>query len=272
VSRWPDGPLVRNRLYGTAPGLVHAPGRLDESPWWSHLARRVSAASHRYHDCAGLEIVTWNSGSPNAVLAVRGHGLGLLEQSLDRLGVGYAVLGAGTGSRWTNRMKLELTLEHLGRSTAEFVLGADSSDALLVAEPASVLRAFLDHSAPVLFNAEKNPWPRELKDIARFERQVAPRPFRHLNSGLWIGKRAALIEAFRAATRWAARLGTHPASDQVCWKHAYRELYPTLQVDARCACFQTLNLVRREIQVDGRSWPRLPWLAFSSSRDISSAH
>ncbi|MGE0551878.1 MAG: glycosyltransferase domain-containing protein [Gemmatimonadales bacterium] len=258
MSRWPHTPLIRNRRHGTTPGLVHAPGRAGESPWWPRIEERVLSASHRYRPRDGLEIVTWNSGRPNSILSVRGHRLGTLEASLDRFGIPYTVLGGSVGDRWTNRMKLELTLDHLRRSAAELILGADSADVLLVDDPGRIVDAFAGQPARVLFNAEKNPWPRQLADVASFERQVAPAPFRHLNSGLWIGYREALIEAFGHALA-AAGSSEVPGSDQACWKQVYRERYPAIQVDARCRCFQTLNLVRREIVVDGERWPLFAW-------------
>jgi len=257
-----DLPLIHNRIHDTHPSLVHAPGKLDESPWWDRVKQEIFRTPRVSRANDSLAVITWNSGSPNPTLSVRGHTLGWFERSLDHFAVSYTVLGGGIGSAWTNRLKLDLTLEFLGTTTADFVLGGDSSDVLLVRDPGAALAEFRRQDAGVLFNAERNPWPKQLADVKAFERRVALAPFHHLNSGLWIGRRDALIRAFTAARRWADRVEGDgwPASDQACWKLAYRELYPSVQVDDRCRIFQALNGVRREITVGGRTWPRFNWL------------
>jgi hypothetical protein len=252
--------VVHNRIYDTWPAAVHAPGKLEQSPWWEPIRRRVFAAPTPKSSAATLAIVTWNSGAANPLFVRSGHTLGWFERSVARWGLPCTVLGRELGAAWSNRMKLDLTLEFLTTTSADVVLGADSSDALLIADPAVLVDRFAQQPAGVLFNAEINPWPPETEEIARFEAQAAPAPFCHLNAGLWIGRRAALLEGFMAARRWADRITARPRSDQICWKHAYRELHPLIQIDARCTLFQCLNQVREEIDVEGRRWPRLSWL------------
>jgi hypothetical protein len=256
-----DLPLLHNRIHQTNPILVHAPGKLEESPWWEAVKQRVFENRRVAQGTNELAIITWNSGAPNRTLAVRGHTLGWFERSLDHSAVSYTVLGGDVGTGWTNRLKLDLTLDFLGRTTAQFILGGDSSDVLLVGDPARALAEFLRQDAGVLFNAEKNPWPKQLADVKRFERRVALAPFYHLNAGLWIGRREALIRAFTTAKRWAGQVEGEGwrASEQVCWKLAYRELYPEVQVDDRCRIFQTLIGVRREVTIAGQRWPLFPW-------------
>jgi hypothetical protein len=252
----PDEPLVYNRAHRTTPGLVHAPGKLEESPWWNPVKQAVFATNAGYGGCESLAIVTWNSGAPDPILSVRGHTLGWFERSLAHFGVPHVVLGGDIGAAWNNRMKLDLTIEFLARSNREFVLGGDSSDVLLVADPRTMVDACRRHGARVLFNAEKHQWPREARETARFERRVSRGPFRYLNSGLWIGRREDCLRAFQSARRWADQLTAHLRSDQICWKYAYRELYPAIQVDWQCRVFQNLNRVDREIEVRGQSLPR----------------
>jgi hypothetical protein len=249
----PDEPLVYNRVYATYPGVVHAPGRLKESPRWERLKQAVFATQRSYGECESLAIITWNSGAPDPTLSVRGHTLGWFERSLAHFGVPCVVLGSDIGGAWNNRMKLDLTIEFLAQSTREFVLGGDSSDVLLVADPRSILAAYRHQDVKVLFNAEKNDWPRDDATIKQFEHRVNRGPFRYLNAGLWIGRREDCLRAFQVARRWADRLTAHPKSEQFCWKYAYRELYPDVQADWRCAVFQCLNQVRGEISVRGQT-------------------
>jgi hypothetical protein len=237
--------------------LVHAPGKLHESPWWEPVQTAVFGSTATYISPPSLGIVTWNSGAPDSILSVRGHTLGWFERSVAHIGLEATVLGGDIGSAWTNRHKLDLTIDFLSHTTHRYVLGADSSDALLVGDPHAMLERYLRLGAPMLFNAEKNFWPPELGDLRAFEDRIGRGPFRYLNSGAWLGRREACLEAFRAAKRWAERLAERPTSDQICWKHAYRELHPMIAVDDGCAVFQNLNRVRREIRVQGQSLPLL---------------
>ncbi len=77
---------------------------------------------HTYEACDGLAIITWNSGSPNSVMAFRGHTLGWFERCLAHFGVQHTVLGVQIGSAWTNRMKIDLTIDFLATSDRELVL------------------------------------------------------------------------------------------------------------------------------------------------------
>ena len=246
--------LVYNRIHQTTPLLVHAPGKIAESPWWGMIKAAVLAAPRSSDPQPSIAIVTWNSGAPSTHMGLRGHTLGSFERSLDRQGISYVVLGQNVGAAWTNRMKLALTLEFLTRTDADVVLGADSSDALLIGPARELLGRFLSQEAELLFNAEKNHWP-PIEELERFETGVARGPFRYLNSGVWIGRRSACLRAFEAAARWSDRLTTHPRGDQICWKYAYRDLYPSIQVDWRCALFQCLHRTQREISVGGRRYP-----------------
>jgi hypothetical protein len=255
-----DNPLVYNRVYRTCPSLVHAPGKIDESPWWETIKEELFKSPRSDERCESLAVVTWNSGSPNSVLDRRGHTLGWFERSLAHWGLGCTVLGGGIGAAWYNRLKIDLTIDFLHKCDRELVLGADSSDVLLVGQPRRLIDAFHRQPAEVLFNAEKNSWPPRTKTLGAFERRVGRGPFRYLNSGVWLGRREACLRAFKAARQWAERLDGWPTSDQICWKYAYRELYPLVQIDWRCELFQSLNQVRHEIDVRGNKPPLISCL------------
>lgn len=259
-------PLLFNRTYRSHPGVVHAPGKLHESPWWEPVKAAVFGSTATLTSPPSLGIVTWNSGAPDAILSVRGHTLGWFERSVAHVGLEATVLGGDIGSAWTNRHKLDLTIDFLSHTTHRYVLGADSSDALLVGDPHAMLERYLRLDVPMLFNAEKNFWPPELADLREFEDRIGRRPFRYLNAGAWLGRREACLEAFRVAKRWAERLAERPTSEQICWKHVYHELHPMVAVDDGCAVFQNLNQVRREIRVQGRSLPLLTALGLDRLR------
>ena len=255
---------VRNTVFDTRPLVIHAPQAAD-CPWWEILLAEVFAAERRYTKPDDLVILTWNSGAANADLAVRGHALGWFERSLEHVGLPYHVLGAGIGSAWTNRMKLDLTIEFLENTDAPFVFAADSTDVALIGDPGEILRRFLSRESGIVFNGEKNCWPADFPDLQRWEEEVGQPPFRYFNAGVWIGTREAGLAAYRTARSRAEELGSYPTSDQVCLKHAYRELYPAVVVDHRCEMFQNINRVRDEIEVRGRglpSWSTRVWRRF----------
>jgi hypothetical protein len=247
--------MLFNTVYHTHPCVVHAPGKLAESPWWDIIKEQVFALKRAYARDDSLEIITWNSGAPDPILSVRGHTLGWFEKSLTHAGVRHAVLGRDIGAGWTNRRKLDLTIEFLTRSRAAFILGGDSSDVLLISDPRVLLERFVQQDAGMVFNAEKNFWPPELRSLRRFENRVGQKPFGYFNSGLWIGRREACLRAFRVAKSWSDKLESRPTSDQICWKHAYRDLYPTVKADHSCEIFQSLNRVSAEIEVNGKGLP-----------------
>ncbi len=215
----------------------------------------MGTTQRRYENPDDLAIITWNSGIANPDLGVRGHALGVFERSLEGSGLRYEVLGRGIGSAWTNRMKLQLTIDFLERTNALYVLAADSTDVVLIGDPAEVLRRFRQQEADVVFNAEKNCWPADLPDLQEWEEGVGQPPFRYFNAGVWIGRPEACLEVYRVARRWSEELDIYPTDDQVCLKHAYREVYPRLVLDHRCEMFQNLNRVRDEIQIRGRGLP-----------------
>jgi hypothetical protein len=224
---------MTNRLFGSHPLVVHCPGALPED--WTHLCDEVFAAPPRRCSVEDLTIVTWNVGTGG------GKPVGTLERSLRRLDVDPVVLGAGTTS-WRNILKLRLTAEALARVTTPFVAGFDSSDVLVLDDPALLVERFRAHfTCDLLFNATGPPcWP-VLPEFIHFE---STRPAaalargRHwLNAGTWIG-RTDFCRRFFSALAEAPPVRGFEASEQAVVKQAWPRWYPRVQLDYGCSLLQ----------------------------------
>lgn len=233
--------MIRNTLSNTTPRLVHAPGDLDFSIHWEPISRRLSAQTPSNNvQPADLSICTWNAGNGYK------H-LGQFESSLSKFGYKCDVLTAG---RWTsNRIKIQLTVDYLKTVTTPYVLGADSSDVLLIRSLDGIIDDFLEFKCNILFNAEIRFWPPgKLEHVKRFEdslpgHDVLPR---YLNAGLWIGDTEYCLEFFTTVLAISEVLYLMPASEQVCVKYVYPDVYPKVQIDRSSKIFQNLNLQRPE--------------------------
>jgi hypothetical protein len=130
----------------------------------------------------------------------------------------------------------------LKHSTAEFILGVDSSDAIAITPLNSIVSQFLEIDCDLLFNAEiRFSPPRGLDEIKAYENSLPTAPY-FLNAGAWIGKRCFCLSFFQKALDISASYLEFPHSEQVCIKKAYENMYPKVKIDDKCLIFQNLNL------------------------------
>jgi hypothetical protein len=104
---------LTNRLFGTHPVVVHAPG----APYagFQRLAQSVCSAPPRQARCEGLTILTWNSGD-------RPKAMRRLGRSLARLGISRSCSAAA--------LKKNIVVPTAAcASGSPYILGADSCDA-----------------------------------------------------------------------------------------------------------------------------------------------
>ena len=136
---------ITNQLFGTHPVAAHCPGPLHQS--WHWFVESVMGQQRRQCDCRDVTVFTWHSGPRPE------KPCGVLERSLERLGVPTLVLGQDV-PRWKNIRKLEITAEALKRVKTPYVIGADSCDIIFIDDPNLVVRHFQEHhTCDLVFNA-----------------------------------------------------------------------------------------------------------------------
>lgn len=183
----------------------------------------------------------------------------LAERCLNHLGIaGYHVLGREI-STFRNFYKIPLVLDYLKKhSTADYILHLDARDVLLIENPEIIVDRFITKfSCDILFNAEKGSHPGIFFDIApedqakiraieQFEKSTYTGPFFHLNSGCFIGHRAAIIEMLEEAVSQEGFLVSFPNDDQGIIRDIHRRWYPRIQIDHQCQIFQCLYLMKMD--------------------------
>ena len=228
--------FFRNRTFDSAPLVLHGQGPDFVHPFWSEIVAAFFAEPRQHLGAIDdLTIITWNNGAR--------ADLGLLERSLDHLGVPYRVLGAEIASWRSSRDKPRLTAEALAEITTPFVLGVDSRDAILVGDPRDLPRR-LPAGCDLLFNAERVHFP-FVPALKVFEDQCTAAkasPYRYLNGGAWLG-RLAFCRRFFAEACDTPPLAEHPSSEQGILKQLLPRHHPRVQLDTRCRLFQTLGFV-----------------------------
>jgi hypothetical protein len=197
---------------------------------------------------------------------------------LDHWGVHpFVVLGKPGDVGWENYKKITLTAEYAAKQcNAEYILGIDADDALLLAPPGEVLERYsamterriihvrplvrpgdpepavkvtrfcrpIHHGSQLLFAAERHPHPpgKALRtetqiEISRAE-QAGELPYAHLNSGGFIGSREAVAYWFGQAASWPRQQSPkYPGSDQGVWRSRYWDSCGKIQIDRRQELF-----------------------------------
>jgi len=241
--------MIKNTEFNTCPLVFHAPGHFIHNPAWE-LITQIKQSPHV--DCDQLDIITWNSSEPTERLIHNGKTLGIFEKSIPHLK--HTVLGKNSVN-WTNREKINLTVNHLQQSTFKYTLGADSGDAIMIGEPTEILNRFLKMDCDLLFNADMNCWPFD-PEIRDFEEQVATSTFKYLNAGVWIGETTFCLDFFKETQKIINDTSILPEwSEQALLKKTYKKLYPKVKLDHNCEIFQVLNglppdmIVKRTIKL-----------------------
>ncbi len=253
---------ITHALFGTHPIAVHCPGPL--SARWHHFYESLLSQPRRKCRSQRVTVITWNSGErierPNKPC-------GVLEASLQRLGVEVVVLGQDA-QPWRNRDKLALTAQALQRIDTPYVMGADSCDVAFLDAPRIAVERFAKHfDCSLLFNGTGSRcWP-ELPELVRFQSSLPLAPMakgRHwINSGLFIGKTEFCRKYFRALAA-AEPVRGYAASDQAVVMETFPQWYPQVQIDYFSQIFQWFNeelsVMRLERPLAVRHVELLAWI------------
>ncbi len=209
-------------------------------------------------------MITWNNGQRSQPFDKPG---GVLEASLQRLGVDVVVLGQND-QHWRNFDKLRLTAEALQSVTTPYVIGADSCDCVFLDSPQLAVDRFRMHfDCSLLFNGTGSRcWP-ELPEFVRYQQTLplaALAQGRHwINSGLFIGKTEFCREYFRGLAA-AEPVEGFVGSDQAVVMATLADWYPRVQIDYFSQIFQWFNeelrVMRLERPLAQRHVQLLQWI------------
>lgn len=232
--------FFRNTTFDTEPLVIHGQGDDFTKPFFAEVRDAFFATpSKELINSASLRpeltILTWNSRETP----------GLLERSLDHLGLPYIVKGRGIADWSNSRDKPRLTVEALHEIDTPYVLAVDSFDAFVAGDPLRLIADFETHfEADLVFNGGKVNWP-NVAEFKRFEEGLPgaqESEFRYLNGGAWIG-RLDFCRRFFAEACATAPVAIHPESEQGILKQLLPRHVPRVQIDYRCRMFQTLGYV-----------------------------
>jgi hypothetical protein len=229
--------MLVNLVFNTCPLVVHAPGFLRHKPYWQEIQDAFFATPPaRLGGTEDLTILTWNNGH---------EAMGILERSLDHLGVPCVVLGRGVRDWVNSRDKPRLTAAALDSVETKYVMGVDSRDAIFIGHPRLVLERFRrEFDCELVFSADRMNWP-NLGEFRRFEDSLPgaqASDFRYLNSGAWVGRTEFCREFFAAAVE-TPPVADAPEADQGILKQLFQTFHPRVQLDYRSSMFQNIGFV-----------------------------
>jgi hypothetical protein len=225
---------IKNKITNSYPIVFHANGddcdlfdRQEVMRTFYYLLR----LKKEKYSSENLTIITCNSGFRK----------GLLEKSLDLLGLSYTVIGKG--ARWRfNTDKLKLLRNALDNVRTDFVLFSDDYDVIFTGLPKKILEHFLSlEGCDMLFMAEAFYFP-EI-GTGEFEQSVSKGSlWQYLNSGVCIARKdffkRILEEAIEIKNTSSCK--AIKRYDQAAYKLLYRKYYPRIRIDNACEVFQSV--------------------------------
>lgn len=133
----------------------------------------------------------------------------LMEQSLRYVGIDrYAVLTPNFRGAWRDSIKLTTILDYLqsGQCNSEYLLYADSRDALLRMDPGAAIELLQAQGCDCLFSAESTCYGYqcmpEVRAWAQGNAAQHGAPELYLNAGVFVGRTAFLQELLQEAVRY----------------------------------------------------------------------
>jgi hypothetical protein len=247
---------VELTTFGTQPVVIHAQGHHVNKPHWFPIRDAFFASPvSREVMPAGLTIITCNNGN---------EAMGRFEKSLDHLGLPCLVLGQGV-SPWVNsRDKPRLFAEAAQAIETEYILYADSRDAILIQPPSVVLDCYLrQFSCDLLFGGDRLSYPPVLEWRRHEDRLpgATQSEFRYLNAGAWIGRTSFIQEFFAIASR-SEPLAELPDSEQGILRKILPRFPSRIGIDYRCEIFLNLGFLLQPVIKIQRPDPAVQTLSY----------
>ncbi len=175
--------------------------------------------------------------------------MGLLEKSLNHLGVPCSVYGQGIVDWVNSEHKPMLVLEAVEDITTRYVMGLDSRDVIVLGDPHTIVERFENNfDCALLFAADRLNYP-NLKEFKQFEDSIPgaqTSDFRYLSGGCWIGK-TDFVKQFFSEVVEIDSVPQAPESEQGILKKLFPRFYPKVQLDYTCSIFQTIGYLATPI-------------------------
>jgi FkbM family methyltransferase len=223
-----------NTYTGSYPIVFHAPGSSRTHDFWKALEQRIDGLQPVAMQ-ESIEIITWSTYDEPTVL----------ERCCDKLNIPITVLRPS--GEWHNLRKVHSLLEYLPNCKADYVLGLDSADVILIDSPDEILKRFKEAFpvAKLVYNGGFKEWPRRfchpVKECTAFEKQFKGRN-RHLNAGAFFGETAYVLEHYKdvaAVERDKIFHTKYRNMEQPSVRVAsLPHKYPSIDVDRNSAIFQ----------------------------------
>lgn len=171
-----------------------------------------------------LLVLTANYDPPEAIRYLR--------SSCEKREVPLLVFG-GDGP-WPGHVetKLKKALEVIKKRSDKVIMWSDGHDSFITAQPSEILSRFYEMGRFIVLSAETNCFP-DAHVATRYP--PSETPWRYVNTGGWIGKREALIDALEwmCARDWK--------DDQEAWTRYFLENQLSVALDCYCRIFQTMG-------------------------------
>ena len=216
---------------------MHAHGHLCYKPYWEPIQNSFFGSRiQKTVPAPELSLVTCNNGHKD---------MGCFERSLAHIGLTANILGSGVFPWINGRDKPRLLAAFARQATTEYILYADSRDAILMLPPTTILERFRNHFAcDLLFGGDRLSWPaseqfRHYEDKLKGADQTE---FKYLNGGCWIGKSKFVADFFSAASACVPVAGAVDSEQGLL-----RQLLPfykeKIAIDYRCEIFLNIGFL-----------------------------
>lgn len=235
------GLQIVNTIFNTKPIIIHAHGSHDFKPNWLPIKNAFFEQPKRDIKIGNnVTVITCNNGHKS---------MGILEKSLDHLGIPYHVFGQGIHPWVNSKHKPHVIYEALKTIKTPYVLYADSRDAILIDDPNLAVKTFVEHfQCKLLFGADRINWP-PIPEFQKTEDDLVSgidTEFRYFNGGAWIGETNFCRDFFKVAID-TPPIDQAPESEQGILKKIFPLFKGDVALDYNCRIIQNIGFVTAPI-------------------------
>jgi hypothetical protein len=229
-------------------GAIHAPDLERNSHWPKLLRYYLSREARKAAKRSQIELITWNN-----------LGDGPLEQCCARNDYSLVVYGKEV-TAWSNYLKFTFNIQACRETKAQYVMGCDAHDVILLSSPEDILEGFLQFNCKMLFNAERYFYPNIPEPVVQEWKQYEEQRyggFPYLNAGVWIGETEFVKEFFSECNKvrvhdlfdcsnYRALRKDFIGCDQSSIHATFPKFWPDVQLDSQADLF--LNIANLGVE------------------------